>query len=356
MRVASSAGTGRSRAIGTCAAGRPGLSSGRCRWSRGEAGWWRGIWLSCWRCTGGRQGGERGQRGAGHSGMGLGELSEEHCCGRDGMVVRGWRGTGRGAPEWPAGSTSRGPASVPRLRTGTSRPPLPAMGVPSGIWAPSQAEPCPTKGQRCEAAQLHPTCPGPPCHTQAALKGLAWGTWGGLLPQWDPDRGARRRASCERQSQAGFKKGSGGSPMAHSPRNPHSRSAPSPRGKGDPESCTGPSSWGMLLPAWVGNKAWAPPSSRTLEQKQPGARRGGTDGTSSLPSSNPKHEVLSVCGVLAMHTCGGGVCYSHRPEGVWAKAQACAKCHQRWGEQQADPTPEAPHQCPQTRRVTIPGP
>lgn len=41
---------GEEQAIGTCAAGRPGLSSGRCRWSRGEAGWWRGIWLSCWRC------------------------------------------------------------------------------------------------------------------------------------------------------------------------------------------------------------------------------------------------------------------------------------------------------------------
>lgn len=31
-------------------------SSGRCRWSRGEAGSWRGIWLSCWTCTVGRQG------------------------------------------------------------------------------------------------------------------------------------------------------------------------------------------------------------------------------------------------------------------------------------------------------------
>lgn len=54
MGVSGSAGTGRSRAIGTWVGGRPGLSSGRCRWSRGEAGWWRGIWLSCWRCTGGR--------------------------------------------------------------------------------------------------------------------------------------------------------------------------------------------------------------------------------------------------------------------------------------------------------------
>lgn len=42
-------------------------SSARCRWSRGEAGLWRGIWLSCWRCTGGeREGGreEQGQLGS----------------------------------------------------------------------------------------------------------------------------------------------------------------------------------------------------------------------------------------------------------------------------------------------------
>lgn len=38
-------------------------SSARCRWSRGEAGWWRGIWLSCWRSTGGeREGGSAGRR------------------------------------------------------------------------------------------------------------------------------------------------------------------------------------------------------------------------------------------------------------------------------------------------------
>lgn len=35
-------------------------SSARCRWSQGEAGSWRGIWLSCWRCTRGeREGGTR---------------------------------------------------------------------------------------------------------------------------------------------------------------------------------------------------------------------------------------------------------------------------------------------------------
>lgn len=57
----SSAGIGR---VGQLAHGGRWLagarSSARCRWSRGEAGSLRGIWLSCWRCTGGeREGGTR---------------------------------------------------------------------------------------------------------------------------------------------------------------------------------------------------------------------------------------------------------------------------------------------------------
>lgn len=57
----SSAGIGR---VGQLARGGRWLagvrSSARCRWSRGEAGSWRGIWLSCWRCTRGeREGGSR---------------------------------------------------------------------------------------------------------------------------------------------------------------------------------------------------------------------------------------------------------------------------------------------------------
>lgn len=47
----SSAGIGR---VGQLARGGRWLasarSSARCRWSRGEAGSLRGIWLSCWRC------------------------------------------------------------------------------------------------------------------------------------------------------------------------------------------------------------------------------------------------------------------------------------------------------------------
>lgn len=47
----SSAGIGR---VGQLARGGRWLagvrSSARCRWSLGEAGSWRGIWLSCWRC------------------------------------------------------------------------------------------------------------------------------------------------------------------------------------------------------------------------------------------------------------------------------------------------------------------
>lgn len=41
---------GKERAVGTWGGGWPGRSSARCCWSRGEAGSWRGIWLSCWRC------------------------------------------------------------------------------------------------------------------------------------------------------------------------------------------------------------------------------------------------------------------------------------------------------------------
>lgn len=48
--VSSRAGTGRSWAIGTWGGRLAGWSSGHCRWSRGEAGSWRGIWLSCWTC------------------------------------------------------------------------------------------------------------------------------------------------------------------------------------------------------------------------------------------------------------------------------------------------------------------
>lgn len=61
--VSGSAGTGRSRAIGTWGGWLAGQSSGRCRWSRGEAGSWRGIWLSCWTCTARRK---VGGRSAGH--------------------------------------------------------------------------------------------------------------------------------------------------------------------------------------------------------------------------------------------------------------------------------------------------
>ena len=32
-------------------------SSARCCWTQGEAGSWRGTWLSCWKCTRGREGG-----------------------------------------------------------------------------------------------------------------------------------------------------------------------------------------------------------------------------------------------------------------------------------------------------------
>lgn len=51
--------------VGRVAAGQ---SSARCCWSQGEAGSWRGTWLSCWKCTGGRQGEAGGQRALGVAG------------------------------------------------------------------------------------------------------------------------------------------------------------------------------------------------------------------------------------------------------------------------------------------------
>ena len=55
--------------VGRVAVGR---SSARCCWSWGEAGSWRGTWLSCWKCTAGRQGeGAGGQRALAQRGRGL---------------------------------------------------------------------------------------------------------------------------------------------------------------------------------------------------------------------------------------------------------------------------------------------
>lgn len=101
-----SAGTGRSRAIGTWVGGRPGWSSGRCRWSRGEAGWWRGIWLSCWRCTAGRWGDGVSARWVRPHGPWRAE--PEPPVGRTGRRWHGQWNPSRGAPEWAAGSVCRG--------------------------------------------------------------------------------------------------------------------------------------------------------------------------------------------------------------------------------------------------------
>lgn len=67
----SSAGLGVGEVIGTWGRWLVGArSSAHCRWSQGEAGSWRGIWLSCWRNTAGeREGGSAGTR-QGQAGQG----------------------------------------------------------------------------------------------------------------------------------------------------------------------------------------------------------------------------------------------------------------------------------------------
>lgn len=77
-----------------------GWSSGRCRWSRGEAGSWRGIWLSCWTCTAGRQG-VSDKQGMGTAGTGLGRAGWKHSWGRTGQ--NGMAGSPGGGCREPAG-------------------------------------------------------------------------------------------------------------------------------------------------------------------------------------------------------------------------------------------------------------
>lgn len=72
-------------------------SSARCCWTRGEAGSWRGTWLSCWKCTGGREGGANGQR---HWAQ-LGKASLAELAGR--CRGRVDRAPGHGALGEPAG-------------------------------------------------------------------------------------------------------------------------------------------------------------------------------------------------------------------------------------------------------------
>lgn len=118
-----SAGTGRAgRLARGWAGGRPaGRSRGHCRWSRGEAGWWRGIWLSCWRCTGGRQGEEGVSRAADAATRGPWRGEPVATRGRDGRAVARlteprWRGSGVAG-----GLHERRPAPTPQA-------PLPGNG------------------------------------------------------------------------------------------------------------------------------------------------------------------------------------------------------------------------------------
>lgn len=108
-RAGDSAGPGRGGVIGTWGGWPAGRSSGHCRWSRGEAGSWRGIWLSCWTCT------AEDREAGGQQGAGLGGGAEPGVplgAGRD--AVAGQTALGPGPQEGLA-------SPVPRLSLGGSQ-------------------------------------------------------------------------------------------------------------------------------------------------------------------------------------------------------------------------------------------
>jgi len=102
-------------------------SSAHCCWTRGEAGSWRGTWLSCWKCTGGREGEAAGQRALGAAGQGL----------------TGWR---RGRADSPRGCGSGEPAGPGTVGVRSPVPqaqeedrPLSQRGEPISSRPPSRA-------------------------------------------------------------------------------------------------------------------------------------------------------------------------------------------------------------------------
>ena len=156
-------------------------SSGRCRWSRGEAGSWRGIWLSCWTCTAGRQG------GIGEQGMGT--ASAGHSANTPGGRACGWQ---------PWGRAWEGPSRRDEHSAHTEEP-------------------------ECEG----PPGPGPEGHTQAflPLRGAGWGAM-----RRAPRKGGGR--ACSRKSQV---------VPEDLEQQGHEPCCPITLGKEGPQSCGGPS-------------------------------------------------------------------------------------------------------------------
>lgn len=109
-------------------------SSARCCWTRGEAGSWRGTWLSCWKCTGGREGEAAGQRALGAAGQGLvgwaGQLAKKQSRQPQGTRLWGARWSRHGRHLEPC---SPGPGGGPAL--------LPARGAHQPLTSISGMEP-----------------------------------------------------------------------------------------------------------------------------------------------------------------------------------------------------------------------
>lgn len=188
-RAGDSAGPGRGGVTGTWGEWPAGRSSGHCRWSRGEAGSWRGIWLSCWTCTAeDREAG--GQQGAGLGGQWRARSASGGRTGRsgraDGPGARASGGAGRPRaqtePQRVPGSRGRSPAARAQDAMSTLGP-GPVLGTWRQVRHSLSPHPPPQKPER-----------GGPPHTSCLLpRGtLAKGPRGGYYAKarsgWAPGR------------------------------------------------------------------------------------------------------------------------------------------------------------------------
>lgn len=188
-RAGDSAGPGRGGVTGTWGGWPAGRSSGHCRWSRGEAGSWRGIWLSCWTCTAeDREAG--GQQGAGLGGAWRARSASGGRTGRSGRAdgpgagASGRAGRPRAQTEpWRVpGSRGRSPAARAQDAMSTLGP-GPVLGTWRQVRHSLSPHPPPQKPER-----------GGPPHTSCLLpRGtLAKGPRGGYYAKarsgWAPGR------------------------------------------------------------------------------------------------------------------------------------------------------------------------
>lgn len=245
-------------------------SSARCCWTRGEAGSWRGTWLSCWKCTGGREGEAAGQRALGVAGQGLvgwaGRLAKKQSRQPQGTQLWGARWSRHGRHLEPC---SPGPGGGPALlpARGAHQPPTPI----SGMEPERGGAPCILHAQDLKAPQ----------HSWAAGRSVSAKAGPGCV---QGRVGQSPRTQTASVSVAGM-------------RRPRSHSALAPReGPGKPQRP--PGAQVTLPPAQVGTRLWAPGRSQ--------ARTEAAGGRDSLPVSATlvQPEVRSARSIhTRVHTC-----------------------------------------------------